>query len=144
MSRIGMIGVLLVGTAVPAVAWATPSEALWKAMTHVESRGNAKAYNPRDGAAGVIQIRSIAVKDLNRIARRRGLEVRYTLADRYDSAKSREMWRLYLAYYGAYYAKRTGETPTDEVYARIWNGGPSGWAKNATRAYWDRVRAALE
>lgn len=144
MSRIGMIGVLLVGLAVPAAAWATPSEALWKAMTHVESRGNAKAYNPRDRAAGVIQIRPIAVKDLNRIARRRGLNVRYTLADRYKPAKSREMWRLYLAYYGVHYAKQTGESPNDEVYARIWNGGPRGWAKDATRAYWRRVQAALE
>jgi hypothetical protein len=121
-----------------------PSDDLWAAIVQVESGGNAGAYNRRGGAAGIAQIRAVAVKDLNRIARLRGLEARYALADRYDSAKSREMWRLYLAFYGARYTKQTGEAPTDEVYARIWNGGPSGWAKNATQGYWDRVQTAFE
>lgn len=33
--------------------------------------------------------------------------------------------------------------PTVEVYARIWNGGPEGWRKSSTLAYWRRVRNAL-
>jgi hypothetical protein len=54
------------------------------------------------------------------------------------------MWELYLAHYGEYYRKQTGREPTDEIYARIWNGGPSGWAKDATQGYWERVQAAFE
>ena len=32
--------------------------------------------------------------------------------------------------------KETGKKPTDEVLARIWNGGPRGWKKKSTRKYW--------
>jgi hypothetical protein len=54
------------------------------------------------------------------------------------------MWDLYLAYYGAQYEKQTGRPATDEVYARLWNGGPDGWRKSSTLKYWGRVRAVLE
>jgi len=54
------------------------------------------------------------------------------------------MWDLYLSYYGEQYERETGQPPTDEVYARIWNGGPSGWRKDSTLEYWGRVQAFLE
>jgi hypothetical protein len=50
---------------------------------------------------------------------------------------------MYLDYYGDLYVRQTGRTPTDEVYARIWNGGPNGWRKASTRQYWQRVRAEM-
>jgi hypothetical protein len=81
-----------------------------------------------------------ALADANRIARNMGLAARYTPADRCNPAKAREMWRLYLDYYGACYAEETGRRPSDQVYARIWNGGPTGWKKRDTRGYWGRVR----
>ena len=39
----------------------------------------------------------------------------------------------------AVYAPTTAET-----YARIWNGGPDGWRKPTTAAYWRKVRVKLE
>ena len=50
---------------------------------------------------------------------------------------------LYLSYWGEEYERTTGRPPTNEVYARLWNGGPTGWRKESTADYWDRVREAL-
>ena len=32
----------------------------------------------------------------------------------------------------------------EEIISRIWNGGPKGWNKSATKIYWDKVRRELE
>lgn len=124
-------------------AHAAPSEALWKATVHVESRGDPRAYNAREGAAGIVQIRMGCLADVNRIARLKGLSVRFTSSDRYKPARARKMWKIYLDYYGTYYARRAGRVADDEVYARIWNGGPSGYRKRATAKYWKRIREAM-
>lgn len=120
-----------------------PSEDLWSGQVVVESRGDARAYNTREAAAGIVQIRPKCLADINRIAKKQGLAVRYTASDRFSASKSRQMWVLYLRYWGEQYAKETGREPTDEVYARIWNGGPTGWRKGTTRPYWRRVRDAM-
>lgn len=133
-----------VALAATASANAAPSEALWQAIVHVESGGNVHAFNPRDGAAGVAQIRLVCLADANRIARDLAVAERFTPADRHCPAAARRIWNLYLTYYGRLYERMTGRPPTDEVYARIWNGGPSGWRRPATAAYWDRVRSALQ
>jgi hypothetical protein len=120
-----------------------PSSALWRAIVAIESGGNAGAFNPHDGATGMAQVRTVCLEDVNRIARLRGLSERFAPADRTDPRAARRIWELYLGYYGDQYRKETGRTPTDEVYARIWNGGPAGWKKSSTVAYWQRVRAAM-
>ena len=125
-------------------AQASPRPRLWQAICHVESRGNPTAYNPKERAAGIAQIRPVCLKDVNRIARLRGLKERFSSADRNDPDTARRMWNLYLDHYGDAYARRTGRAPTAEVYARIWNGGPQGWRKGSTRGYWQRVRTALQ
>jgi hypothetical protein len=116
---------------------------LWPAIVKVESGGNPHAYNPNDGATGIVQIRSVCLEDVNRIARLRGLQVQYSESDRFRPAAARHIWDLYLDYYGDQYQKETGRSPTAEVYARIWNGGPSGWKKESTVEYWRRVRTAM-
>ena len=116
---------------------------LWSAIVTVESGGNAQAYSP-GGAVGIAQIRQVCLADCNRIARQKGLDLRFAPADRFDPDKARQMWDLYLSYYGEQYERETGQPPTDEVYARIWNGGPSGWRKDSTLEYWGRVQAFLE
>ncbi len=124
-------------------ASAAPSDNLWTAMTRVESGGDARAYNRREKAAGIVQIRPTCLADVNRIARLRGLSERFALADRYNVAKSRRIWALYLDHYGDAYRRTTGRDPTDQVFARIWNGGPKGYAKRATLKYWRRIVNAL-
>jgi hypothetical protein len=94
-----------------------------------------------------------ALEDLHRIARLRGVparlpglggQARFSAADRCDPRAARRMWDLYLDFYGREYWRQTGRTPTDEVYARIWNGGPQGWKRASTLPYWRQVRAALQ
>jgi len=126
-----------------AAADAAPGGRLWKAICTVESGGAPDAYNRKERAAGIAQIRPVCLRDVNRIARLRGVDDRFTGADRRDPDAARRMWVLYLEHYGKAYARRTGRPPTPEVYARIWNGGPVGWRKRSTRGYWRRVRAVL-
>jgi soluble lytic murein transglycosylase-like protein len=142
---IGLGAVLALTAMAIVMAWLSggPSDALWHAIVRVESGGNPRAYNRHGGAKGIAQIRGACLADINRIAREAGHAGRYTAADLFDPAKARRIWKMYLDYYGDQYAKATGRTPTDEVYARIWNGGPNGWRKASTRQYWQRVRAEM-
>jgi hypothetical protein len=141
---------LLAATALVAAVWVArtqssgrPDDRLWRAIVAVESSGNPLAYNPTTGATGIAQIREICVDDCNRIARQQGLDDSFTYADRRRPGKSREMWNIYLTYYGQEYRRQTGRRPTDEVFARIWNGGPTGWTKPSTEEYWQKVHQAL-
>lgn len=97
--------------------------------------------NPPDGdggrAVGPLQTHAAVVHDVNRI-----YGTNYTLADRRDPAMSRTMAAMYLTYYGEQYQRTTGRAPTAEVYARIWNGGPTGYKKKATLKYWKKVQKA--
>jgi len=120
-----------------------PSDALWRAIVAVESRGDVNAYNAHDGATGMAQIRSVCLEDANRIAGLRGMDERFSAADRSNPRAARRIWNLYLDFYGKQDEKETGLKPTDEVFARIWNGGPSGWRKTSTLPYWNRIREAL-
>ncbi len=126
-----------------AAVHAAPTGRLWHAICTVESGGDPDAYNRKERAAGIAQIRPICLRDVNRIARLRGEDDRFTHADRHDPDTARRMWILYLEHYGRDYTRRTGRPATAEVYARIWNGGPAGWRKRSTRVYWQRVRAVM-
>jgi hypothetical protein len=72
------------------------------------------------------------VEDVNRILG----DTVFTLADRLDVERSREMFAVYSNHY----------TPCGdaEKVARRWNGGPRGDKKRATVKYWRKVSKALE
>jgi hypothetical protein len=53
------------------------------------------------------------------------------------------MWEIYLMHYGEKYRAETGRLPTDETFARIWNGGPTGWRKLSAKGYWARVQGNI-
>jgi hypothetical protein len=95
-----------------------------KAVIHVESRGNTKAYNLREEAAGAFQIRPIRLRDYNQ---RTGNN--YTLADCYNYEISKKIF--------LFYAKRIGY-PRYELIARKWNGSGT-----ATMAYWGKVKSHM-
>jgi hypothetical protein len=101
------------------------------AIEMVESSGRADAVGDGGKAVGILQIHPIMVEDVNRILG----QDRYTLADRLDPAKSREMFRVYSDHYA-----RCGDA---EKVARNWNGGPRGHRKAATVAYWRKVERAM-
>lgn len=101
------------------------------AIEMVESGGKADAVGDGGKAVGILQIQPVMVEDVNRILD----EERFTLADRLDVGKSREMFRVYTEHYSAGRA--------DEVKARRWNGGPRGERKAATLKYWQKVQKHL-
>ena len=108
------------------------------ALIIVETGGHpspASAVGDNGKAVGILQIHPEVVADCNRIC---GGEV-WTLADRSNPGKSREMAAVYLTHYG------TARGITDPVaLARIWNGGPRGHCKRATLAYGRRFAEALK
>ena len=62
------------------------------AIIQVESEGNPNAVS--GNSVGVMQITPILVKDCNDILKRQKSKKRFTLADRYSVAKSKEMFLL--------------------------------------------------
>jgi hypothetical protein len=108
--------------------------ALFLAIVAVESGGNVNAIGDRGKAVGPAQIWEITVRDVNRIAK-----THYSLDDRKDMSKCAEMFRIYTDHYGRKY----GWPVSDEVRAKIWNGGPSGPDKPQTEKYWQKVKAKL-
>ena len=111
---------------------------LINALIAVESGGNIAAIGDNGRAVGCLQIHAECVRDVNRITGKH-----YTLKDRADPQKSREICTAYLAYYGKVYERREGKRATAEVLARIWNGGPKGYRRNSTIPYWIKVQRAI-
>ncbi|OQZ07207.1 MAG: hypothetical protein B6D36_01105 [Planctomycetes bacterium UTPLA1] len=108
---------------------------LFAAICLVESGGDASAYHKAEDAVGIVQIRPIMVEDVNRILKLRGDKRRFTLGDRWNVAKSKQMFYIYTGQYCK------GMTLIDA--ARCWNGGPKGHKKDATLRYAAKVQAAL-
>ena len=110
---------------------AAPSERLIDALVHVESKGKVHAVGDNGKAVGPLQIHKEVVDDVNK-----AYGTSYTYDDRKSIDKSREICRKYLLLHG-------GSSATNEKYARIWNGGPSGHRKRGTRKYWVKVKRRL-
>ena len=111
-------------------------EILFAAICLVESSGDPSAYNKAEDAAGIVQIRPIMVEDVNRILKARGDKRRFTLGDRWNVAKSRQMFDVYMDHYCK------GLSFIDK--ARCWNGGPTGHKKDSTLRYAAKVQAAMK
>ena len=105
---------------------------LWEAVCRVESNGNPLAVGDGGRAAGIAQIWAITVKDVNRFA-----GTQFTLNDRFNAEKSRQMFRLYTEHYG--------KGKSDEVKAKIWNGGPNAMkATGQKKINLDRYYAKIQ
>jgi len=108
------------------------------ALAAVETNGNDAAINFAEDAHGRYQIRAAYLADGNA-----ALGTRYTLEEMHDPEKAERVVRAYLSRYGAAWERRTGLTATDEVLARLHNGGPRGPDKTATRGYAAKVLARI-
>ena len=111
------------------------------------NRQAAQAAIDREGAYGVLQIRQLALDDVNNhsagsMRHKCGKDV-LTLEDCLDQDVSAWVCREYLTYWGKYYTKTTGKEPTYEVMARMWNGGPMGWQRSSTDRYWSKVEQSI-
>lgn len=119
----------------------TPLE---KAIMQVESGGKLDAIGDKhlvNKAYGPLQIRKLCVEDVNQI-----------LGTKYKAQDCLNNLDLSIAIFRAYMARwanerrivRTKPGVTDQDRARIWNGGPRGWMKPSTEAYWEKVERLLE
>ena len=99
-----------------------------EAIIQVESEGNPNAVS--GNSVGAMQITPILVRECNNILKSRGSDKRYTLADRYDVNKSKEMFLLIQSH--------RNKTNDVEKAIRAWNGGPK-YSVRATNRYYQKV-----
>jgi hypothetical protein len=96
----------------------------------VESSGR---LNPPDGdggrAVGALQLHKCVVDDVNR-----HYQTNFSYADRRDFPKARLIAQLYIAWWMHIHK--------EEIACRIFNGGPRGWRKQSTDAYWEKIKGA--
>jgi hypothetical protein len=115
------------------------------ALIAVESRGVVNARGA-DGELGCLQIRAECVADVNRV-----YGTHYVHEDALAPGKAILICKLYLLHWAPQaqrslrFQARTALKPmtNEELLARTWNGGPDGWHREATDAYWKRVKEEL-
>ena len=100
------------------------------AIIEVESEGDANAIDKGGKSCGCMQITPILVRECNNILKARGSSLQYTLADRYDVAKSKEMFLLIQS-------KHNPQNNVEKAI-RTWNGGPN-YSVRATDGYYRKV-----
>lgn len=137
MKKILAIGLIAIAT------FAAYSKDLYEAIATVESNGNDYAIGDNGNAVGRYQIWKIYVNDVNRICKLLRNKKQYTYADRTNPVKSLEMVKIYTDFYAKRYERLTGKKATDEIKARIHNGGLNGWKKTATIKYWNKVKREM-
>ena len=100
------------------------------AIIQVESKGNPKAHNKDGDCAGILQITPGLVKQCNTWLKAEKSKKRYTLSDRYNVKKSKEMFIMTQKHYN--------KSNNVERAIRIWNGGP-GYTVKGTNGYYKKV-----
>lgn len=103
------------------------------AIVQVESKGNTNARSK--DCVGVMQIRPLLVRDVNEYLKMKGSSKRYTLNDRLNAEKSKEMFILY--------QKRYNPTNNVDKAIRMWNGGPH-YSESKTNGYLKKVKAHMK
>lgn len=103
-----------------------------KAIVAVESGGDVNAKNGI--YAGPMQISPICVKQCNQILESKKSKKRYTLDDRFNLQKSKEMFILIQEMFN----------PNNDIEwaIRSWNGGPK-FSIKSTNSYYNKVMAMM-
>jgi soluble lytic murein transglycosylase-like protein len=104
------------------------------AIMRVESNFNPYAINIKENAVGILQIRPVMVKEVNKIQKKLNKKEFFTLEDRYDSLKSVKMYYIVQKYHNP--------TSNPKLSARLWNGGTVKYLAQ-TEKYWDKVKQFL-
>lgn len=103
------------------------------AIIQVESEGNSKAVS--GNSCGAMQITPILVKECNNILKRRKSKKRFKLSDRFNVAKSKEMFILFQSFYNP--------KNSIEQAIRSWNGGLK-YSVRGTQKYFNKVMNLLK
>jgi len=103
------------------------------AIIQVESNGNHRAKNGNQ--IGVMQITPILVADCNQILKKKKSKLRYTLSDRLNVKKSKEMFLIIQEWYN----------PQNNVEKAIrsWNGGMN-YSVKGTQKYYEKVIRCMQ
>lgn len=103
------------------------------AIIQVESEGNLNAKS--GNSVGVMQITPILVADCNHILKRKKSKKRYRLPDRFNLAKSKQMFLLFQSYYN----------PMNDIEKaiRMWNGGIH-YSVKRTQRYFGKVMKIMK
>ena len=102
------------------------------ALIQVESKGNPNASSGI--SCGILQISPVLVQECNNILKRRGSSKRYTLNDRFNVNKSKEMFVIIQSYYNPKH--------NVERAIRMWQGG-CNYNVRSTQRYYDRVMSYM-
>lgn len=108
-------------------------EPVMNAIIHVESGGNPNAVS--GNSCGAMQITPICVAQCNIILKARKSKKRYSLKDRFNIAKSKEMFLLLQSYYNI--------ENNIEKAIRSWNGGMK-YTVRGTQKYYNKVMSYLK
>jgi len=108
------------------------------ALIQVESGGKADAVGDNGKALGILQIHDAVIQDVNRVS-----TYRFVHADALNPSAAKQICANYLRYWGKQCEKSLGRPANYEELARIWNGGPNGYLKDATLGYWKKVCLTL-
>jgi hypothetical protein len=105
------------------------------AIIKVESRGNAKAHNPVGDCAGILQITPGLVRACNNILKQKKSTKRYTLSDRYNASKSKEMFILMQETYNPEHNVEKAIRCWNSGFGKGWQGKSTGYLKKVLRHY---------
>lgn len=108
------------------------SAKLLAAIRQVESGGNDKAVGDNGKAIGPYQIHKVYWQDAVDFDKKIG----GSYQDCYEPEYAERVVRAYMRRYAP-------KNSSDEVFARIHNGGPKGASRKATKPYWDKVKKLL-
>ena len=110
---------------------ATTEQALPAEVTETAGDGDGFDWNKLIGQyVGLLQISPVLVRECNNILKARGESKRYTLKDRYNAKKSREMFAIIQSHHNP--------SNSIERAIRIWKGG-IGYSIRKTQNYVNRV-----
>jgi hypothetical protein len=112
----------------PIDAFEVHKENVLTKMIQIESEWNPKAVGDSGTAIGLLQIRPIMIREVNRLLK----EERYSLEDRWDSLKSIEIFHTF--------QDIVNPDWDEELAARRWNGGIRGEKKMKTNVYWNKYK----
>ena len=109
--------------------------AFFLAICWQESFFNPNAYNPKEDALGIVQIRPYVIEDCNKFLGRH-----YKLEDRKSVLKSFRIFRDYTTLW----CERNNVKISYEHCAKIWNAGPNRKRWKYANRYWESVKQKIE
>lgn len=113
-------------------------DSVLRAIRTVESNNDPSAVGDGGKAIGVYQVWRPYWQD----AIEKQPWIGGTYQDCFDPSYSDRIVRAYMSRYAT--QRRLGRNVTQEDIARIHNGGPNGYRKDATLKYWHKVQREME